>query len=266
MTSEHSKKAELALQETFSWARSEAFNDYNGYLGHYQAKSCLDHARGDSLLDMPVGDGLLTEQMLARFKRVVGADASGKHLAQARTRLPQVELHHALIEELDIEERFGTVTMLNVLEHVENPVQVLKKAASFLEDDGILIVHVPNALAVNRKIAVLMGTLEKPEELSPFDLNIAGHRRSYTMATFLEEFAKAGLKVQATGGVFYKMLSTPQIDWLLKNGPWEEGGFGWGRVGAERRNWKSEFCRACYEYGKEHPEDCNVIYACATRT
>lgn len=256
---------EIALQEGFSWARSVNFSDYNSYLGHYQVMSCLDHVRGESLLDMPIGDGFLTEKMAHRFKRIVGVDASSKHMAEAQKRLPQVEMHHALIEDLDIDEKFSTVTMLNVLEHVEDPVQVLQKAASFLDDEGILIVHVPNAHAVNRKIAVLMGTLESCEELSPFDINVVGHRRSYTMETFKEDFRKAGLNIVATGGVFYKMMSTPQIDWFLKNGPWEEGGFGWGRVGAEQRDWKSEFCRACYEYGKDHPEDCNVIYICATK-
>jgi hypothetical protein len=67
-----------------------------------------------------------------------------------------------------------------------------------------------------------------------------------------------------TGGVFYKTMSTPQMDWFLKNGPWKEGGFGWGRVGGERKDWKAEFCRASYELGKKYPEDCNIIYACAT--
>ena len=78
------------------------------------------------------------------------------------------------------------------------------------------------------------------------------------------DIQSSGLKLVATGGVFYKMLSTPQMDWFLKNGLWADGGFGWGRVGAENRDWKAEFCRACYDYGKEYPEDCNVIYACAT--
>jgi SAM-dependent methyltransferase len=260
------KPDEIALQEGFSWARSVNFNDYNSYLGQYQAISCLDHARGNSLLDMPIGDGFLTERMAHRFSRIVGVDASSKHLAEAKKRLPQVEMHHTLIEDLAIEERFSTVTMLNVLEHVEDPIHVLQKAAGFLTEDGVLIVHVPNAHAVNRKIAVLMGTLESCEELSPFDIDVLGHRRSYTMDSFEENFRRAGLNIVGTGGIFYKMMSTPQIDWFLKNGPWEEGGFGWGRVGAEKRDWKAEFCRACYEYGKLHPEDCNVIYICATKS
>jgi 2-polyprenyl-3-methyl-5-hydroxy-6-metoxy-1,4-benzoquinol methylase len=260
-----SESNELALQEGFSWARSVNFSDYNGFLGHYQAVSCLEHARGSSLLDMPVGDGFLTEKMAHRFKRVVGVDASRTHLEKARERLPEVELHHALIEDFSIDEAFDTVTMLNVLEHVAEPVGVLKKAASFLSEEGVLIVHVPNARAVNREIAVLMGTLESCEELSPFDINVAGHRRSYTASTLRADFERAGLEIVAEGGIFYKMLSTPQMDWLLKNGPWDEGGFGWGRVGAEPRDWRAEFCRACYEYGKSRPEDCNITYVCAVK-
>ncbi|NYT46282.1 class I SAM-dependent methyltransferase [Alcaligenaceae bacterium] len=256
---------EKSLQEHFTWARSQVFSDYNSVLGFYQAKACLEHARGKSLLDMPCGDGTLTSMLAPSFERVVGVDASSKHLALARQVLPQAQFHEALIEEYETTERFSTITMLNILEHVVDPVLVLQKAASLLQNDGVLLVHVPNAYAVNRRLAVLMGTLTECEELSPFDIQVVGHRRSYSLETLCRDIAKAGLKVNATGGVFYKMLSTPQIDWFLKNGLWEEGGFGWGRVGAEPKDWKAEFCRASYELGQQHPEDCNVIYACVTR-
>lgn len=255
---------ELALQEQFAWEREAYYDTYGTILGLYQAKSCLEHTVGESLLDMPCGDGFITQILAPHFSRVVGADASKEHLAKAKKRLPAIELHHALIENFEPSELFSTITMINVLEHVENPVLALQKASRLLQKDGIMIVHVPNAVAVNRKIAVKMGTLTHCEELSPFDINVAGHRRAYTLASLLDDILAAGLRITATGGVFYKMLSTPQMDWLLKNGPWKEGGFGWGRVGAEQKDWVIEFCRACYEYGKERPEDCNVVFACAT--
>ena len=258
-------QTEKEKQEGFTWARSVNFDEYNSILGHYQVQACLEHAHGTSLLDMPCGDGLLTGMFREYFPRVVGVDASSTHLAEARRRLPDVEFHESLIEDLELDERFDTVVMLNVLEDVADPLQVLRKAAGFLKDEGVLLVHVPNANAINRRIAVRMGTLESCEELSPFDINVAGHRRSYTLATFTADIEAAGLKVKRTGGVFYKMLSTPQMDWFLKNGLWEEGGFGWGRVGAEPRDWKAEFCRASYEIGKEQPDDCNIIFACITK-
>jgi 2-polyprenyl-3-methyl-5-hydroxy-6-metoxy-1,4-benzoquinol methylase len=256
---------EKQRQESFPWTRSGYHSEYNHFLAHYKVQSCLEHRRGTRLLDVACGDGLMTAEFARHFPRVVGVDASGHHLAEARARVPGAEFHESLIEDFATGERFDSVFMLDLLEHVVDPVAVLRKVAGFLAEDGVLIVHVPNALAVNRRLAVLMGTLESCEELSPFDINVAGHRRSYSMQTLSRDLEAAGLRIEATGGIFYKMLSTPQMDWFLKNGLWEEGGFGWGRVGAEPRDWKAEFCRASYELGKERPEDCNIIYACVTR-
>jgi 2-polyprenyl-3-methyl-5-hydroxy-6-metoxy-1,4-benzoquinol methylase len=256
---------EKELQETYLWDRDNVFSSYNSILAYYQAQACVEHKRGDTLLDMPCGDGTLTARLAPFFKSVTAIDASSKHLAIAKEKLPLADLHESLIEEFDTEKRFSTITMINILEHVVDPIDVLKKAAALLDEGGVLIIHVPNAHAVNRKLAVLMGTLTDCEELSPFDIKVAGHRRSYSLSLLTQDVKLAGLKLNATGGVFYKSLSTPQIDWFLKEGPWNEGGFGWGRVGAEKdKDWKHEFCSASYDYGKEHPEECNIIYACVT--
>ena len=253
--------AEKERQEQYPWSRSKHHSEYNYYLAKYKVESCIENSYGTSLLDMPCGDGLLTEMFAKKFERVVGVDASDVHLKEAEKRLPNAEFHECLIEELDLNERFNSVFMLDILEHVIDPVGLLKKAATFMTDDGVLIVHVPNANAINRKIAVKMGTLNACDELSPFDINIAGHRRSYTLETLSNDIEAAGLKIRKTGGIFYKMVSTPQMDWILRNGLWDAG-HGWGREGVDNVDWKSEFCKACYEIGKERPEDCNVIYAC----
>ena len=256
---------EKQLQETFIWSRSTFHSEYNRYLAQYKVESCLENIRGDSLLDLACGDGMMTEMFAQKVSRVVGVDANGNHLTEARKRLPSADFHECLVEELELNERFDSVTMLDLLEHVVDPIALLQKAATFLNDDGVLIIHVPNAYAINRRLAVIMGTLEHCEELSPFDLQIAGHRRSYSIQTLCDDIKKAGLKIEKTGGIFYKMLSTAQMDWFLKNGLWEDGGFGWGRVGGEQKDWKAEFCRASYELGNQQPEDFNIIYACVTK-
>lgn len=257
---------EMERQNSFPWERSKYHTDYNSILASYKVASCLEHAHGNSLLDLACGDGLLTSMFSTHFDRIVGVDASGNHVTEAKKRLPQAHFVENLIENFETDERFDMVLLLDILEHVVDPVSVLKKAASFLKDDGILIVHVPNAMAINRRLAVLMGTLTSHHELSPFDIEIAGHRRSYDLASLSNEITDAGLTVRCTGGIFYKILSTAQMDWFLKNGLWEEGGFGWGRVGEEKsKDWKAEFCRASYELGKQHPSDCNIIYACITK-
>jgi len=91
------------------------------------------------------------------------------------------------------------------------------------------------------------------------------HRRATTIKTLCPDVEQAGLKITRTGGVFKKTLSTLQIDWFLKNGLWEDGGFGWGSIGGEQKYWKAEFCRAAYKLGKQQLEGCNIIYACVTK-
>jgi len=256
---------EKELQETYPWQRSKYHTEYNQILAYYKVLSCIENSSGDSLLDIACGDGTLTEMFSSHFKTVVGVDASSKHLTEARKRVPTAHFYDSLIEDFNVDQKFSSIFLLDLLEHVVDPVAVLQKAAEFLEPGGTLIVHVPNSDAVNRKIATLMGTLTSLDELSPFDIEIAGHRRTYNLESLVKEVENSGLKITKTGGVFYKMLSTPQMDWFLKNGRWEDG-HGWGRSGMETsKDWKEEFCRACYEYGKLHADDCNIIYACITR-
>lgn len=256
---------EIQLQNSFLWQRGKFYSTYEQLLGHYIVQSVIENIQPPSLLDLACGNGQLTNIMSSYFDRVVGVDASAMHISEAKKTYPDLEFVHSLAEEYQDSTGFSTVTMLTLLEHVQDPVKFLAACTTNLVRDGILIAHVPNAIAANRRIAKMMGSLSDEYELSPFDKNIAGHRRSYDMSLLVQDFQKAGLKVIKTGGVFYKMLSTPQINWLLENGPWEEGGFGWGRTGAEKsKDWRKAFCDACYEFGKQRPEDCNVIYAVGT--
>ena len=56
----------------------------------------------------------------------------------------------------------------------------------------------------------------------------------------------------------YKPFTDVQMNWFIENGLWNSG-YGWGREGVEK-DWRSEFCKALYEYGKTCPEECAVIY------
>lgn len=91
---------EKELQETFVWPRSAFHSEYNRYLAQYKVESCLENIRGDSLLDLACGDGMMTEMFAQKVSRVVGVDANGNHLIEARKRLPLAEFHECLVEEL----------------------------------------------------------------------------------------------------------------------------------------------------------------------
>jgi 2-polyprenyl-3-methyl-5-hydroxy-6-metoxy-1,4-benzoquinol methylase len=247
---------EKARQDQIPWERGKFFKAYELMLVDYLVRSVLENAKGSSLLDIACGNGLVTSQLAPHFRRVVGLDASAAHLEKALRDYPHIEFIEGLAENYQ--------TRLNLLEHVEDPVALLSGTKRLLDQSGVLIVNVPNAMAVNRRIAVLMGTLESEYELSPYDLNVAGHRRYYDMQSLERDVVAAGLRPLKRGGVFYKALSQAQLNWMLETGPWEAGGFGWGRVGSEHaKDWRKAFCDACYEFGKQRPDDCNLLYIVA---
>jgi SAM-dependent methyltransferase len=260
---------ELLRQQQFKWTRTGYHPEYNSQLSKYKVFSCLEqislhcsdkNSQERSLLDIACGDGFITEQLSSHFGKVVGVDANSDVIEQAKTRVPSAEFHNALAEEFYSDELFSVVTLLDLLEHVQSPVNLLSHLKSFLKPEGVLIIHVPNALAINRQLNVLMGSLTHCEELSPFDIEIAGHRRSYCTQTLLEDIRSAGLVPVDQGGIFLKLLSTPQMDYLLSASQWGNAEHGWGRSGDKSVNWKDRFCEASYKLGNEHPEMCNVIH------
>jgi 2-polyprenyl-3-methyl-5-hydroxy-6-metoxy-1,4-benzoquinol methylase len=258
--------SEMDKQEVFPWRRGEFFSSYENILGHYIVKSIIENLRPPSLLDLACGNGKLTSELAPFFKKTVGIDASRAHIEKAVESHPSIHFEHCLAEDFSSPGEFSTITMITLLEHVQDPVGLLEHAMANLAHGGVIIAHVPNALAVNRRIAKLMGSLADEYELSPFDIDVVGHRRAYDMEGLVRDFDKAGLKIIKTGGVFYKMLSQAQMDWFLKEGLWESGGFGWGRIGEEKtKDWRQAFCDACYEFGKQRPQDCNIIYAVGVR-
>jgi 2-polyprenyl-3-methyl-5-hydroxy-6-metoxy-1,4-benzoquinol methylase len=106
--------SEKQRQDMFPWSRTKFHSEYNKYLAYYKVVSCLENAHGDSLLDMPCGDGLLTKMFTEKFKRVVGVDASHVHLEEAKKLLPGVDFYEALIEDFELDEKFDSVFMLDI--------------------------------------------------------------------------------------------------------------------------------------------------------
>jgi len=260
---------ELAHQQQFKWTRTGYHPEYNKQLSKYKVVSCLEQvgfyckdesSTARSLLDIACGDGFITEQLAASFGKVVGIDANAQVVEKARQRVPGAEFHNALAEEFASSERFSVVTLLDLLEHVQSPVDLLRHLKGFLRPDGVIIIHVPNAKAINRELNVLMGSLTHCEELSPFDIEIAGHRRSYCMQSLIEDVKEAGLVPVNKGGIFLKLLSTPQMDYLLSAHQWDSAEHGWGRSGDTSIDWKDRFCEASYRLGLQHPEMCNVLH------
>jgi hypothetical protein len=100
--------------------------------------------------------------------------------------------------------------MTFLLEHVEDPVLLLRLARSRLAEDGVLFVAVPNADSVHRVLALRAGLIQSTTELSDNDLRV-GHRRVYTQALLREHLRQANLRITVEKRVGLKPLTLKQL-------------------------------------------------------
>jgi 2-polyprenyl-3-methyl-5-hydroxy-6-metoxy-1,4-benzoquinol methylase len=113
-------------------------------------------------------------------------------------------------------EPYDAVLALHVVEHVDDPVPLMRHLAGWLRPGGRLIVVVPNAESLHRQLAVRMGLQPTLDTLSARD-HLVGHRRVYALAGLRAELATAGLTVHHEFGYFLKTVPNGMmLDWPVE--------------------------------------------------
>lgn len=236
-----SKKEKRRLEKSANNYHLEGFNKV---LTKFCFQTLRKFFKGKSCLELGCGYGDGTRYLLDYFDKVVALDGSKIMIDRFVKRFKQskkLEVVCSLMEDYKTTEKFDTIVLVHMLEHVADPVRNLKRAKKWLKNNGVILIDVPNANALNRLAGVKMCLLKKITELHEDDLKL-GHRRVYTKKTLMQDIKEAGLKVKKTGGIFLKPLSNRQIE----------------------ENWSSQTIKAFYKLGKDFPDLCSEIYAVCT--
>ncbi|OJU09224.1 MAG: hypothetical protein BGN86_16775 [Caulobacterales bacterium 68-7] len=204
--------------------------------------------RDGKALQVGCAHGDQTSLLLQRYTDLTVVEGAREFIDFTRRRVgDQVTFVEGLVEDFETDDRYEAIFFSHVLEHVVDPVACLSKLGDLLTPTGRLYVVVPNAEAASRRIAVKMGALTHLEDLSASDI-AAGHRRVYRLDTLCRDNLAAGLKLEDTGGIFFKPLANFQFDALI-GGPLIS----------------EDFMEGCYLLGKEQPAMAASIYVVATR-
>ncbi|MBC7422956.1 MAG: methyltransferase domain-containing protein [Ferruginibacter sp.] len=102
---------------------------------------------GGSVLDVGCGNGIITRSLGKAGFNVKGIDISEKAIEKAKStnNLPNVTFTVVSAEELAVsQQRYDCVICSEVLEHLNQPQDLLKVLYQSLEENGILVVTVPN--------------------------------------------------------------------------------------------------------------------------
>jgi 2-polyprenyl-3-methyl-5-hydroxy-6-metoxy-1,4-benzoquinol methylase len=201
----------------------------------FRFRALLPHIRGESVLELGPGSGEMTRKISEIAKKLTVVEGS-KEILSSVPDLKNLKKIHSYFELFDPEDKFDTIIAEHVLEHVEDPIHLLKIVREWLAPGGSLIVGVPNSHSIHRRVAVKMGLLKSEDQLNSRDLQF-GHRRVYDFDLLTEHLMAAGYRIRHKSGIFFKPLSNSQIN----------------------EQWTDEMIEGFYMLGCDYPELCAEI-------
>ena len=215
----------------------------------YMIRSFEPFFRNGSLLELGSFKGDFTRRLLDHFDDVTCVEASDVAIKEAKRKLGEtVKFIHALFETVVLSRRYDNIVLTHALEHLDDPVQVLKRInEEWLADSGRFFLVCPNANAPSRQIAVKMGLISHNAEVTPAEAE-HGHRRTYSLDTLERDAVAAGLKVVHRSGIFFKALANFQWDRLLQTDIVSR-----------------EYLEGCYKLGQLYPDLCSSIFLMCER-
>lgn len=215
----------------------------------YMIKSFEPFFNQGSLLELGSYKGDFTRRLLPWFDDVTCVEASDVAIAEAKSRLGgSVKYVNSLFETAVLPQRYDNIVMTHVLEHLDDPVQVLRRVnEEWLTENGRFFLVCPNANAPSRQIAVKMGLITHNAAVTPAEAE-HGHRCTYSLDTLERDAVAAGLKVVHRSGIFFKALANFQWDRLLQTDIISK-----------------EYLEGCYKLGQNYPDLCASIFLVCER-
>lgn len=165
-----------------------------------------------SLLELGLGHGFTTNIFANHFAQHVVLEGSPAVIRNFKEKHAdcRAQIVQTYFEEFSTERRFDVIVMGFILEHVDDPLQILRHFRQFLAPGGKMFLAVPNAEVMNRRLGHLAGMLDDMSALSEND-HLLGHKRYYTVASLTREVAQAGYMMDRLEGIYLKPFTTRQI-------------------------------------------------------
>jgi 2-polyprenyl-3-methyl-5-hydroxy-6-metoxy-1,4-benzoquinol methylase len=173
------------------------------------------------VVEVGCGMDLLVERAAREraFERWVIVEPSVSFAATARERMAhesRVHVVEGFFEEAGEEIRTecgrspDVVVCSSVLHEVDDPAALLTQARQLLEPSGRLIVNVPNAQSIHRRLAVAMGLTDSAADLSERNHQL-GQPRVFDAVGLASLLVATGFRVTESGGYFFKPFTHAQM-------------------------------------------------------
>jgi 2-polyprenyl-3-methyl-5-hydroxy-6-metoxy-1,4-benzoquinol methylase len=220
-----------------------AYNFDFDVMHKYMIKSFEPFFVKGNCLELGSFKGDFTKRLVPYFNNISCVEASDEAIEIAKKDFPATTFYNALFENVTLPEKYDNIILTHVLEHLDNPVSVMKRINDeWLADKGRFFLVCPNANAPSRQIAVKMGLITHNAAITPSEA-AHGHRITYTLDTLERDARQAGLKVVHRSGIFFKALANFQWDRLLNTDIIS-----------------NEYLEGCFQLGQIYPDLCSSIF------
>ncbi|MGB9620249.1 MAG: class I SAM-dependent methyltransferase [Armatimonadota bacterium] len=149
---------------------------------------------GQSVLEVGCAGGHMTRLMKEKGCRVTAVEIDAEQGKSAREHAERLILGD--IESADtwaqIEGPFEVIVFADVLEHLRDPWEVLRRARHVLKDNGRVLASIPNAAYWHVRLGLLMGRFEYTQ----FGILDDTHLRFFTAGSAKRLFAKTGYRIE----------------------------------------------------------------------
>lgn len=160
---------------------------------HALILDALGEGEGRRVLDVGAADGFLAERLTARGWQVTALERDEAQAAVARGKCREVVVVDLEREAPPLEGSFDAVVYGDVLEHLSDPLAVMRRLHPLLAPGATVIVSVPNVAHLWIRLSLLVGRFEYGDR----GILDGTHLRFFTRRTFLDLLAGAGLEVRA---------------------------------------------------------------------
>ncbi len=217
--------------------------DFDAIVREYMMRAFDPFLPEGRALELGCYEGDSTEWLARRYADLTAVEAAPGLVEAARNRFgARVKFICSTFEACDLNETFDAIFLINTLEHLDDPVLVLRRIADWLSPTGRLFLLVPNANAPSRQIAVKMGLIRHNAAVTEAEWK-NGHRNTFSLDTLERAARDGGLSPIHRGGLIFKALANFQFDLALEKGVISR-----------------DYVEGCYQLGQHYPDLCASIY------
>lgn len=149
---------------------------------------------GKKVLDIGCGYGLISSILKNKGNFVIALDISRKMVLEARRRgliAYQCDIEN---EDIPIRYKFDVILMTEVLEHLLDPIPVLRRIKRNLKKEGLLYISTPNCAYWYNRFQLLLGRIPNfgEKKIRPYNIN---HKTFFDIDTLKKTVEYAGLKI-----------------------------------------------------------------------